>query len=169
MPGLLLAVPDGNFLTGLPVQILAVNLGHLDTSHLRDVGALLARELATLTLGDILTVSPGDVLAFLLLDGFALPLIDVIADLLGDLAALLLGLLRALLGPDFTTDLLVVNLLTHLTGHRVADLGVDSVALLLICGRALLTGNIPALLLGNQGTLPLVDYAALLGRNILTD
>ena len=30
-PGLLLAVPDGNLLAGLAVQLLAINLGHLDT------------------------------------------------------------------------------------------------------------------------------------------
>ena len=29
--GLLLAVPDGNLLAGLTVQLLAVNLGNLDT------------------------------------------------------------------------------------------------------------------------------------------
>ena len=141
-PGLLLAVPDGNLLAGLAVELLAVDLGHLDAPHLGDVGALLAGELAALTLGDVLAVCPGDVLAFLLLHSLALPLIDIIADLLGDLATLLLGLLRALLGGDVTADLRVVNLLTHLAGHGVADLGVDSVALLLIGGRALLAGNV---------------------------
>ena len=141
-PGLLLAVPDRNLLAGLAVELLAVDLGHLDASHLGDVGALLAGELAALTLGDILAVGPGDVLAFLLLHSLALPLIDVIADLLGDLATLLLGLLRALLGGDVTADLRVVNLLTHLAGHGVADLGVDSITLLLIGGGALLAGNV---------------------------
>merc|ERR1719341_1932784 len=58
-------------------------------------------------------------------------------------------------------DLLVVNLLTHLAGHGVADLGVDSVAFLLIGGGALLAGNVPELLLGNQGTFPLIDDLAL--------
>merc|ERR1719452_246538 len=168
-PRLLLTVPDGNLLAGLAVELLAVDLGHLDTPHLGDIGALLAGELAALTLRDILAVSPGDILAFLLLHSLALPLIDVIADLLGDLKTLLLGLLRALLGGDVTADLLVVNLLADLAGHRVADLGVDSVTLLLIGGRALLAGNVPALLLGNQGTLPLIHDAALLGGNILTD
>ena len=81
-------------------------------------------------------------MAFLLLHSLALPLIDIIADFLGDLATLLLGLLRALLGADFTADLRVVNLLTHLASHGVADLGIDSVALLLIAGGALLAGNI---------------------------
>merc|ERR1719341_185847 len=165
-PGLLLAVPDGNLQAGLAVELLAVDLGHLDTSHLGDVGALLTGELAALTLGDILAVCPGDVLAFLLLHSLALPLIDVTADLLGDLATLLLGLLRALLGGDVTADLGVVNLLTHLAGHRVADLSVDSVAFLLVRSGALLTGNIPALLLGDQGTLSLIHDAALLGGNI---
>merc|ERR1719154_583732 len=64
-PGLLLAVPDGNLLAGLAVELLAVDLRHLDTSHLGDIGALLAREAVALTLGDCLTVSLGDVLAFL--------------------------------------------------------------------------------------------------------
>merc|ERR1719154_698862 len=64
-PGLLLAVPDGNLLARLAVQLLAVHLGHLDTSHLGDIRALLTREAVALTLGDCLTVSLGDVLAFL--------------------------------------------------------------------------------------------------------
>merc|ERR1740128_994827 len=38
-PRLLLAVPDGNLLAGLAVQLLAVDLGHLDASHLGDIGA----------------------------------------------------------------------------------------------------------------------------------
>merc|ERR1719383_972863 len=168
-PGLLLAVPDGNLLAGLAVELLAVDLGHLGAPHLGDVGALLAGELAALTLRDSLTVGLWDVLAFLLLHGLALPLIDIIADLLGHLAALLLGLLGALLGGDVTADLGVVNLLAHLAGHRVADLSVHSVALLLIAGGALLTGYVPALLFGNQGTLPLVDNTALLGWNIFAD
>ena len=92
--------------------------------------------------GGLRTLSPGNSLAFLLLHSLALPLIDVIADLLRDLATLLLGLLRALLGADFTADLLVVNLFAHLAAHRVADLGVDSVALLLIGGGALLARNV---------------------------
>ena len=65
-----------------------------------------------------------------------------VENLLGNLATLLLGLLGALLGGDVTADLGVVNLLAHLAGHGVADLGVDSVALLLIGGKALLAGNI---------------------------
>merc|ERR1739838_1180071 len=166
-PGLLLAVPDGNLLAGLTVEILAVDLRHLDAPHLRDIRALLTGELAALTLGDVLAVGPGEVLAFLLLNSLALSLIDVIADFLGDLAALLLGLLRALLGGDITADLLVVNLLADLAGHGVTHLGVDSVTLLLVGGRALLARNVPALLLGDQGTLPLVHNAALLGGNIL--
>merc|ERR1719446_232750 len=64
-PRLLLAVPDGNLLAGLTVQLLAVNLGHLNASHLWDVGALLTGEAVTLTLGDSLAVSLGNVLAFL--------------------------------------------------------------------------------------------------------
>ena len=95
-----------------------------------------------LALGNGLTVSLGNILTFLLLDSLTLPLIDVIADLFGDLAALLLGLLRALLSGDVTADLLVVNLLADLAGHGVADLGIDSVTLLLIAGGALLAGNI---------------------------
>ena len=131
-PRLLLAVPDRNLLAGLAVELLAVDLGHLDAPHLGDIGALLAGELAALTLRDVLAVCPGDVLAFLLLHSLALPLIDIIADLLGDLATLLLGLLRALLGGDVTADFRVVNLLADLAGHGVADLGVDSVTLLLV-------------------------------------
>merc|ERR1719237_537460 len=168
-PGLLLAVSDGNLLAGLAVELLAVDLGHLDTSHLGDVGALLTGEAVALTLRDILAVGPGDVLTFLLLHSLALPLIDVITNLLGDLATLLLRLLRALLGGDVTADLGVVNLLTHLASHGVADLGVDSVAFLLVSSGALLTGNVPALLLRHQRTLPLVDNAALLGGNIFAN
>merc|ERR1719489_114676 len=168
-PGLLLAVPDGNLLAGLAVELLAVDLRHLDASHLRDIRALLARKAVALTLGDGLTVSLGDVLAFFSLHSLALPLIDILTLLNRDLATLLLGLLRALLGGDVTADLRVVNLLAHLAGHRVADLGVDSVALPLVRSGALLTRNIPAFLLGDQGTLPLVDDAALLGGNILAN
>merc|ERR1719158_1874808 len=94
-PGLLLAVPDRNLLAGLTVELLAVDLRHLDASHLRDVRALLAGEAMALTLRDGLTVSPRDVLAFLSFDGLALPLIDILALLNRDLATLLLGLLRA--------------------------------------------------------------------------
>merc|ERR1712037_486148 len=155
-PGLLLAVPDGNLLAGLTVELLAVDLRHLDTSHLGDIGALLAREAVALTLGDCLTVCLGDVLTFLPLHSLALPLIDILALLNRDLAALLLGLLRALLGSDVTADLGVVNLLTHLAGHGVADLGVDGVAFSLVRSGTLLAGNIPALLLGNQRTLTLI-------------
>merc|ERR1719312_1893329 len=61
-PGLLLAVPDRNFLAGLTVQLLAVNLRHLDAPHLRDVGAFLTREAVALTLGDSLTVGLGHIL-----------------------------------------------------------------------------------------------------------
>ena len=95
-----------------------------------------------LTLGDSLAVCLGHVLAFLLLDGLALPLIDILAFLNRDLTALLLGLLGALLGGDVTADLGVVNLLAHLAGHGVTDFSVDSVALLLIGGGALLAGNV---------------------------
>ena len=102
----------------------------------------MARELAALTLGDLLAVSPGDVLALFLLDSVALPLVDLLAVLPGNLAALLLGLLGALLGCDVTAHLRVVNLLTDLAGHRLADLGVDGVAFPLVSGGALLTGNV---------------------------
>jgi len=166
-PGLLLAVLNGDLLAGLAVQLLAVNLGHLDTPQFGDIGALLARELAALTLGDLLAVSPGDVLALFLLDSVALPLVDLLAVLPGNLTALLLGLLGALLGCDVTAHLLIVDLLADLAGHGGADLGVDSVALPLVSRGALLTGNVPALLLGNQRTLPIIHNAALLGWNIL--
>ena len=141
-PGLLLAVPDWDLLAGLAAELLAVDLGHLDTPHLGDIGALLAGEAAALTVSCLLAVSPGDVLAFLLLHSLALPLIDILALLPGHLAALLLGLLRALLGSDVTAHLRVVDLLTDLAGHRGADLGVDSVALPLIGGGALLAGDV---------------------------
>merc|ERR1711971_1295985 len=49
-PGLLLAVPDGNLLAGLAVQLLAINLGHLDTLVLGLVLALLTGEGMALTL-----------------------------------------------------------------------------------------------------------------------
>ena len=48
----------------------------------------------------------------------------------------------ALLGGGITADLGVVNLLADLAGHRVADLGIHGVTLLLIAGGALLTGNV---------------------------
>jgi len=168
-PGLLLAVPDWDLLARLAAELLAVDLGHLDASHLGDIGALLSGEAAALTVSSLLAVSPWDVLAFLFLHSVALPLIDILALLPGHLAALLLGLLRALLGSDVTAHLGVVDLLTDLAGHGVADLGVDSVAFLLISSGALLAGDVPAFLLGNQGTLPLVHNAALLGGNIFTD
>ena len=129
-------------MAGLAVELLAVNFRHLDTPKLGDIGALLAGEVTALTLSSLLAVSPGDVLAFLLLNSLALPLIDILALLPGHLAALLLGLLRALLGSDITAHLLVVNLLADLAGHGGADLGVDSVALPLVSGRALLAGNV---------------------------
>ena len=141
-PGLLLAIPDWDLLAGLPAELLAVDLGHLDTPHLGDIGALLAGEAAALTVSGLLTVSPGDVLAFLLLNSLALPLIDILAVFPGHLTALLLGLLGALLGGDVTAHLLVVNLLTDLAGHRGADLGVDCVAFPLVSGGALLAGNV---------------------------
>merc|ERR1711910_215164 len=109
-PRLLLAVLDRDLLAGLAAQLLAVDLRHLDTPHLGDIGALLA--------------------------------------------------------GDVTAHLGVVNLLTDLAGHGLADLGVDCVAFPLMGSGALLAGNIPAFLLGNQGALPLVDNATLLGGNI---
>ena len=141
-PGLLLAIPDWDLLAGLPAELLAVDLGHLDTSHLGDIGALLAGEAAALTVSCLLAVSPGDVLAFLLLHSLALPLIDILALLPGHLAALLLGLLRALLGSDVTAHLGVVDLLTDLAGHGGADLGVDGVTFPIVVSGALLTGNV---------------------------
>merc|ERR1711910_303467 len=104
-PGLLLAVPDWDLLAGLAAELLAVDLGHLDTPHLGDIGALLAGEAAALTISGLLAVGPGDVLALLLLDSLALPLIDILALLPGHLAALLLGLLGTLLGGDVTAHL----------------------------------------------------------------
>merc|ERR1719418_497049 len=168
-PGLLLAILDRNLLAGLAAQLLAVDLGHLDTPHLRFIEALLAGEAAALTVSSLLAVGPGDVLAFFLLDSLALPLIDILALLPGHFAALLLGLLGALLGGDVTAHLRVVNLLTDLAGHGGADLSVDSVALPLIGGGALLAGDVLAFLLGHKRTLPVVDNAALLGGNIFTD
>merc|ERR1719486_1596754 len=91
-PGLLLAVPDWDLLAGLAAELLAVDLGHLDSPHLGDIRALLAGEAAALTVSGLLAVGPGDVLAFLLLDSLALPLIDILALLPGHLTALLLGL-----------------------------------------------------------------------------
>merc|ERR1719486_799327 len=165
-PGLLLAIADWDLLAGLGAELLAVDLGHLDTPHLGDIGALLAGEAAALTVSCLLAVSPGDVLAFLFLHSVALPLIDILALLPGHLTALLLGLLGALLGDDVTAHLRVVDLLTDLAGHGLADLGVDGVTFPLMGSGALLAGNIPAFLLGNQGALPLVDNATLLGGNI---
>ena len=141
-PRLLLAILDGNLLAGLAAELLAVNLGHLDTPHLGDIRALLTRELAALTLGDLLAVGPGYILTFLLLDSLALPFIDLLTMLPGNLAALLLGLLGALLGCDVTAHLRVVNLLADLAGHGLADLGVDGVAFPLMGSGALLAGNV---------------------------
>merc|ERR1719486_565543 len=140
-PGLLLAVPDWDLLAGLAAELLAVDLGHLDTPHLGDIGALLSGEATALTVSSLLAVSPWDVLAFLFLHSVALPLIDILALLPGHLTALLLGRLGALLGDDVTAHLRVVDLLTDLAGHGLADLGVDSVALPLIGGGALLAGT----------------------------
>merc|ERR1719418_522817 len=166
-PRLLLAVLDGNLLAGLAAELLAVDLGHLDTPHLGDIGTLLAGEAAALTISGLLAVGPRDVLALLLLDSLALPLIDILALLPRHLTALLLGLLGALLGGDVTAHLRVVNLLTDLAGHGLADLGVDGVAFPLMGSGALLAGNVPALLLGHKRTFPVIDNAALLGGNIL--
>merc|ERR1711910_307315 len=104
-PRLLLAVLDRDLLAGLAAELLAVDLRHLDTPHLGDIGALLAGEAAALTVSGLLAVGPGDVLAFLLLHSLALPLIDILAPLPGHLAALLLGLLGTLLGGDVTAHL----------------------------------------------------------------
>ena len=64
-------------LQSLTVKLLAVDLGHLDTPHLGDIGALLAGGLGGLaaqSFGNSLAVGLGDVLAFFLLHGLALPL-----------------------------------------------------------------------------------------------
>merc|ERR1712218_674020 len=57
-PGLLLAVPDWDLLAGLAAELLAVDLGHLDTPHLGDIGALLSGEATALTVSSLLAVSP---------------------------------------------------------------------------------------------------------------
>merc|ERR1711910_115935 len=76
-PRLLLAVLDRDLLAGLAAELLAVDLRHLDTPHLGDIGALLAGEATALTVSSLLAVSPWDVLAFLFLHSVALPLIDI--------------------------------------------------------------------------------------------
>merc|ERR1719342_816092 len=73
----------------------------------------------------------------------------------------MLGNVLAVLGDDITALLGVVNLLTHSLGHRAALLGID--------GLALAAWNIPAFLLWNSRTLPLIDDTAILGGNILTN
>ena len=140
-------------------------------------------------LSSLLTVSLGNVLAFLLVDSLTNLLVNVMALLLGHLAALLLGLLSALLVGDVTTLLDVVNLLTHLACHMLADRSIDSLAFLGVGSGALLGGNILkviiriseelgiqlsvashlALVLGNLVALLFVDNTAMLGGNILAD
>ena len=95
-----------------------------------------------LPLSVLLTISLGNILAFLLLNSLALPLIDVMTLLFGDTAALLLGLLTALLSGHVAALLRVVNLLTHLPGHRLANLSVHSLTFLVVGGGALLGGDV---------------------------
>ena len=89
--------------------------------------ALLARDGPALPLEDLVALSLGHVLALLPLHGLALPLGDVLALLPGHLATLLLGLLLTVLLAKVSLG---------------ADLGVDSVAFLLVGGGALLAGDI---------------------------
>merc|ERR1719452_152933 len=152
--GLGLAVLDGHLLARLPVQLLAVHFGHLDTPQLGLVAALLLGEGPALPLGDLVALAPGDIRAFLPFHSLALPLIDLLALLSWHLPALLLGLLRALLLTKVALG---------------ADLGVDSVTLPLVGGGALLTGDIPALLLGHPGALSLVHHTALLHGDVVAD
>ena len=89
--------------------------------ELRNICTFLLGEAATLSVGDFIALSSGNSLAFFFLDSFALPLLD--------LSAFLLGNVFTLLGPDVSTHLLVVDLLTDLLSHRVALLTVDSLTL----------------------------------------
>ena len=91
-----------------------------------------------LTLSKLLAVGLRNILALFLLHRLTLPLIDIKALLLGNTAALLLGLLAALLSGHVAALLGVVNLLTHLPGHLLADLSIHSLTLLVVGGRTLL-------------------------------
>ena len=109
------------------------------------------------------------------------------ALLLGNTAALLLGLLAALLSGHVAALLGVVNLLTHLPGHLLADLSVHSLTLLVVGSGALLRLDVLdrqkscqisdkvdlifylALLSRDLVAFPLVDHAAVLCWNILAD
>merc|ERR1719452_150782 len=77
--GLGLAVLDGHLLARLPVQLLAVDLRHLDTPELGLVAALLLGEGPALPLGDLAALAPGHIRALLPLHSLALPLIDLLA------------------------------------------------------------------------------------------
>ena len=98
-----------------------IDLSYLYTLELRNICTFLLGEAATLSVGDFIALSSGNSLAFFLLDSFALPLLD--------LSAFFLGNVFTLLGPDVSTHLLVVDLLTDLLSHRVALLTVDSLTL----------------------------------------
>jgi len=132
---------------------LTINLWNLDTLELRNIGALLLGEAATLSVRGLRALSSWNSLALFLLNSFTLSLLDIIT--------LLLGHVFALLGGHITALLLVMNLLADLFGNWVAFLAINSFTLT--------ARNIPALLLWDLGALSFVDYITLLGRNILTN
>ena len=98
-----------------------VIVNHLDTLELRNIGALLLGEAATLSVRGLRALSSWNSLALFLLNSFTLSLLDIIA--------LLLGHVFALLGGNIMALLLVVNLLANLFGNWVAFLAINSLTL----------------------------------------
>jgi len=179
------AILDRNFLAGLSVGHLAVNLGNLATLEFRNVSTFLSGEGATLSGGRFRTLGSWNILAFFPLDSLTLPLLDIGTFLLwniatfflGDVFTFFLGDVTTFLGWNIPTLLGVVDLLADLLVDGVTLFGVDSVAFLaidsvalpLVDGVALALGHVLALLLWNGVALPLIDHRALLLRNFLAD
>jgi len=91
------AILDWDFLTGLSVGHLAVNLGHLATLEIRNISTLLSGEGATHPGGRFGALGSGNILAFFLLDSLALSLIDIGTFFSGDIPTIFLGNVTALL------------------------------------------------------------------------
>merc|ERR1719309_1655235 len=134
-------------------MLLAFDLWYLDALELWNISALLFRKAAALPVGDFRALGPWNSLAFFFLHSVTQPLLN--------LSAFFLGYILALLGPDVTANLVVVNLLADLFGHRVALLAINSLALA--------TWNIPAFLLRNLRALSIRDHTTLLGGDVLTN
>jgi len=166
---LLPAVFDGNWRTMLSFGVVAFNLGNLVTIDVGNIEAVLLGDWTTLSLVFLLAVGSWDISALLLLDSVTNLLGDITTVLFGNLATFLLRNLAAFLLWNIVALLFVSNLLANLLVDSVALLTISCVTFFLVGSFTLAMVLSPAFLLWNSVTLPVIDNFTVLLRNIFTN